>query len=150
MFLRTQFNYDTDKASDEAGLNCQIDPDTGECLESMAQQHFKEECDINTIIKRFGLGHELPENPRVPEYGDFEHVADYQTALNAVIAADKQFMEYPAHVREEFNNSPQRMMEFLAKEENRERATKLGLLKPAPIPAEPLAVRVIPEPPSAA
>lgn len=147
-FLRTAYNYDTDRASDESGLNCSVDPETGECLESMAQQHFKEECDINTIVHRFGLTHQLPENARVPEYGDFADVTDYQTALNAVIAADKQFMQYPAEVREEFHNSPQRMMEFLSKEENRDRATKLGLLKPAPVAAAPIHVRVVPDPPA--
>lgn len=56
MFLRAPFNYDTDKASLEAGSSRPIDPDTGEIIDDgMTQQSFAEEVDINTIVRRFGL-----------------------------------------------------------------------------------------------
>src|SRR5580765_5072286 len=63
---------------------------------SLTQQHFKDECDINEIVRRFGLTGKLPENVKAPQYGDFTGLSDYQTALNAVIAADEAFMELPA------------------------------------------------------
>jgi len=43
-FVRSPYNYDTNEASDESGL------DTGQ--EGGAKQNFKDECDINTMAKR--------------------------------------------------------------------------------------------------
>lgn len=138
-FLRTAYNYDMDAASDESGLRC-LDP-------SLAQQHMAEECDINTIVRRFGLTGELPDNPRVPQSGDFVDVVDYQTALNVVIAADQAFMELPADVRARFNNDPQKLMEFVSDSSNLEEARKLGLANAAPVLAkpEPMPVRIVPD-----
>lgn len=122
-FLRTGYNYDREKASNESGLDCSGDP--GE-----TQQSFREECDINTIIYRFGLAGELPVGLRAPTYGDFTGVNDYQSALNAVIAADEAFMEMPANVRARFNNSAAAFVEFCSDDKNRDEAVKLGLVLP--------------------
>lgn len=119
-FLRTAFNYDMDKASHETGLAC-LD-------ETMAQQQFAEECDINTIVRRFGLTGEMPDNPRIPQYGDFSGIGDYQSALNAVKDAEASFMELPAHVRARFDHDPQQLLEFCADGRNLEEARKLGLV----------------------
>lgn len=138
-FVRTPYNYDMEAASLESGLAC---PEP-----TLAQQQFKEECDINTIVKNFGLTGQLPENVRMPVSGDFtDAVTDYQSALNMVIEADAAFMKLPADVRAEFQNDPQKLLLFLEDDKNRERAVKLGLLVPPSVPAEPIAVRVIPEP----
>lgn len=121
VFLRTAYNYDMNEASDETGLDCSVE-------ESMTQQSFRDECDINTIVKRFGLTGELPTNFRTPQYGDFDNVMDYQTALNAVRQAGEAFMEMPAELRARFNHDPQQLMDFVAKESNREEAERLGLV----------------------
>lgn len=135
--LRSAFNYDRDAASLESGLAC-LDP-------SRTQQNFAEETDINTIVKRFNLTGELPSNFRAPQYGDFDGVADYQSALNQVIAANDAFMSMPAGLRARFHNNPQNLIEFLSREENREEAVKLGLLKaPEKAPVSPPVVT--PEP----
>lgn len=125
VFLRTPFNYDRDAASDESGLSC------GE--PSRAVQSAAEEADINTIVKRFGLTGKLPNNVRMPQYGDFTGIGSYQEALNAVIAADQAFMTMPAHVRERFHNDPAAFVEFCGKEENRAEAEKMGLVVPKPV-----------------
>jgi phage internal scaffolding protein len=124
-FLRTPFNYDVDKVSDETGLACS-DP-------SLAQQNFKDETDINYIVRQFGLTGELPGKPLSPQYGDFTGVLDYHSAVNAVLAAQDDFMELPAQLRSRFNNDPAELIDFLGKEENREEATKLGLVAAKPI-----------------
>jgi phage internal scaffolding protein len=124
-FLRTPYNYDVDKVSDETGLVC---PDP-----SLAQQNFKDECDINYIVRQFGLTGELPGKPMSPQYGDFTGVLDYHSAINAVLAAQDGFMELPAQMRSRFNNDPAELIDFLSKEENREEATKLGLVAAKPI-----------------
>ena len=137
MFLRAQFNYDVDKASDEAGLFCPPE-------ESKTQQQFADEVDINTIVRRFGLTGELPENPRMPVSGDFTAVVDFQTAMQMVVKAEEAFMEFPGELRARFANDPQRMIEFLSDDRNREEAVKLGLVsKPAEVPRD--AVKAIDE-----
>lgn len=121
--LRSFGSYDTDKVSFETRLV--IDEP------SLTHQSFKEECDINEIVRRFGLTGELPETPRPPLVGDFTGISDYQTALNAVLKAQEGFMEFPAELRARFAHDPQRLMDFLANKENDAEAIKLGLkLKP--------------------
>lgn len=101
---------------------------------SRTQQHFKEECDINTIVKRFGISGVVPGAARMPEYGDFTAATDYQTALNSVLEAQAEFMKLPAHVRKAFDNDPQQLLEFVSDDANRAEAEKLGL-----VPAKPAA-----------
>jgi len=132
VFLRTPYNYDTMEASDASALSC---PEP-----TLAQQHARDECDINTIVRRFGLTGELPSNVRVPQYGDFTHTTDYHTAMNAVLAANEAFMQLPADVRTRFNNDPGALVDFVSDESNRAEAAKLGLVvgssnEPTPNPA---------------
>lgn len=120
VFLRTPYNYDTMEASDASALSC---PEP-----TLAQQHARDECDINTIVRRFGLTGELPNNVRVPRYGDFTAVTDYQTAMNMVLEANAAFMELPAEVRSRFNNDPGALVDFISDDSNRAEAEKLGLV----------------------
>ena len=123
LFLRTPYNYDKDAASNESGLHCED--------ASLAQQHYKEECDINTILQRFNISGVLPEVPLSPRYGDFTGIGDYHTALNRVIAAQDEFDGLPATIRARFNNDPAQLIEFLDNSENRPEAEKLGLVEKA-------------------
>lgn len=122
VFLRTPYNYDTNQASDEAGLRCD-DP-------SLTQQQFKEEADINTIVDRFLRSGVLPTPVNMPQYVDYEGVFDFQSAMNVVRAADENFMRLDAKIRSRFNNSPQEFLEFFADPANTEEAIRLGLAIP--------------------
>jgi phage internal scaffolding protein len=121
-FLRTPYNYDTNAASDESGVACE-EP-------SLAQQHFKDECDINNILRQFNVTGMLPEAPLSPRYGDFTGIVDYHSALNAVMAAEEQFMGLPAELRARFQNDPEQLIAFLDNESNKDEAIKLGLVDP--------------------
>ena len=121
LFLRTPYNYDTDAASNESGLACE-EP-------SLAQQHFKDECDINNILRQFNITGLLPEAPLSPRYGDFSGIGDYHTALNRVMAAKEEFMTLPAQIRARFNNDPANLIEFLENSDNRAEAEELGLIE---------------------
>ena len=110
VFLRTGNNYDMGAVSDETGLLCED--------ASLTKQSFAEECDINTIVRNFGLTGKLPDNFAPPQYGDFEGIFDYQSALNSVIKAQESFMELPAHIRARFHNDPQALLEFVSKDES--------------------------------
>lgn len=125
-FLRTPYNYDRDIASNESGLEC-LDP-------TMAQQQFREECDINTIMERFGRTGELVAPVRMPQYGDFDGVNDYHSAMNAIVEAQSAFDQLPAKMRARFGNDPAEFVEFCMNEENREEAIRMGLVQ-APIQA---------------
>jgi phage internal scaffolding protein len=119
-FLRTAYNYDTNAASNESGLACE-EP-------SLTQQHFKDETDINNILRQFNVTGLLPENALSPRYGDFTGINDYQSALNAVIAAEDGFMALPADLRARFSNNPEELINFLDNPENKDEAIRLGLV----------------------
>lgn len=132
--MKLKMAYDSfDEASVETGLSMsRVDPETGEIIEDKGytQQEFAKDCDINEIVRRFGLTGQLPDQLRLPEYGDFAGVGDFATAMQAVRNAEEGFMELPAELRARFANDPQRLMEFLADAGNRDEAVKLGLVNP--------------------
>lgn len=123
-FVRSPYNYNMSLVSDETGLKCE-DP-------SLAQQHSKDECDINIIMERFGRGQALPEGFRAPQFADFSGIGDYHTAMNRVAEANEAFDAMPAQLRARFNNDPAELMAFLDNGENRSEAIKLGLVPPPP------------------
>lgn len=132
-FLRTPFNYDRDKASDESGLHC-TDP-------SLAQQQFRDESDINTLVDRFHLTGEMPQLEQLPNYADFTGIFDFQSAMNQVVKSREEFMTLPAKTRARFHNDPQEFLEFCSDSENVPEARRMGLLKPepTPLPGDPAA-----------
>ena len=119
-FLRTQYNYDHNAASNASGLVCE-EP-------TRAQQHHKDECDINVILERFGKTGQVPVNAISGTYGDFSGVHDYHTALNAIIASESEFAALPAQLRNRFDNEPSKLIEFLDNPQNKAEAEKLGLI----------------------
>ena len=121
VFLRTPYNYDRDAATNESGLHCED--------ASLAQQHFKDETDINNILRQFNITGLLPESPLSPRYGDFTGISDYHTAMNRVIAAQDEFEALPAQIRARFDNDPSKLIEFLENENNRPEAEELGLVE---------------------
>lgn len=122
-FLRTPYNYDTDAASNESGLHCED--------ASLTQQHFKDETDINNILRQFNITGLLPESTLSPRYGDFTGIGDYHSALNSVIAAEDGFMSLPAELRARFENDPAQLIDFLENPENKNEAIKLGIVNPS-------------------
>ena len=128
-FVRNPYNYDMALVSQETGLACQ-DP-------SLAQQHMKDECDINVIVERFGVTGQLPVRAIEPSYGDFSGVSDYHTALNKIKAADEAFMALPAKLRAKFDHDPNALLNFLENEANKDEAIQLGLIDGEPV-AQPI------------
>lgn len=128
--VRAYRNYDSDLVSDHTGLAC-LDL-------SLAVQSQRDEADINTIVRNFGITGRMPENVRVPTYGDFDVVSDYRSAIEAVRAAEASFMAMPAEVRSRFENDPQQFLEFCVNPANLEEMRKLGLAVPAPVVVEPV------------
>ena len=138
VFVRNPYNYDMDKVSDETGLACQ-DP-------SLAQQHMKDECDINVIVERFGVTGELPTAPVSPQFGDFSGISDYHTAINAVRASEEAFMALPAKIRARFDHDPNALLQFLNDPINRDEAIEIGLIDWEPVVAPIVSAVETPKP----
>ena len=96
---------------------------------SLAKQSFRDECDINHILRKFNVTGQLPVGSVQPQYGDFSGVTDYQSALNAVMAAQDSFLALPAKVRAKFDNDPALFVEFASDEANKDEMKALGLLR---------------------
>ena len=105
-----------------------------------AQQQFKEEVDINNIMKKYQkIGAAALGPQREPQYLDVSDGLDLQGAITRAQQAEEAFMDLPSSIRREFDNSPIRMYEFLQDPANIERAQELGLLpsEPSEAPAAP-------------
>lgn len=120
-FVRSAYNYDRNVASSESGLKCED--------VSLAKQEFAEECDINTIIRRFNVGGDLPANVYAPTYGDFTGLNSYHEAANALAVARESFERMPADVRSRFGNDPSAFVDFCSDASNEAELRKLGLTK---------------------
>ena len=95
---------------------------------SLTKQSFRDECDIN-ILRQFNVTGQLPTGSVQPQYGDFSGITDYQSALNAVMAAQDSFLALPAKVRAKFDNDPALFVEFASDEANKDEMKALGLLR---------------------
>lgn len=122
--VRNSLNLDRAAWSDAHGIEFK-DP-------SLAVQSQRDEADINNIVKAFGVTGRLPENIRVPSYGDFDGISDYREAIEAVRAAEMSFMQLPSDLRERLDHSPQRFLEYCTDPANLEEMRKLGLAVSGP------------------
>lgn len=104
--------------------------------ESLTKQSFKDECNINLIVKRFEKHQVLDHLAKTQgRYGDFLSAPDFHEAQIRVAAAKEAFASLPAAVRKRFNNDPGAFMSFATDPENKGELRKMGLLKaeaPAP------------------
>jgi len=127
LYIRTPYNYDMMIASHDSGLECKG--------KSLAKQSFKEECDINTIVRMFGVTGKVPVTAIEPSYGDFSGVNDYHSAMNKIKEAEASFMALPAKLRQKFDHDPNALLNFLENEQNRDEAIQLGLIDGEPVAA---------------
>lgn len=97
--------------------------------ESRTKQSFKDECDINVIMRRYQqtgvLDHLAAGGPRYLDVTGLE----YQSAMELVAAARTQFEELPSAVRAHFDNDPAAFLEYMEDPDPAELA-ELGLLTP--------------------
>jgi len=110
---------------------------------SMTQQHFRDECNINTIMHRYeqtGILGDPGRATRQAFYDDFSTGFDFQQCQNAIIAATDAFMSIPAEIRYRFHNSPHEFVKFIQDPQNHDECVKLGFFE-KPIVSEPEKVR---------
>ncbi|AXH77992.1 MAG: internal scaffolding protein [Microviridae sp.] len=96
---------------------------------SRTKQEFKDECDINMIMRRYQRSGIFPVGVGVGTYGDFSEVGDYLQAQETVSRAKAQFAGLPSTVRDRFRNDPRVFLDFVQNPGNRDECRRLGLLK---------------------
>lgn len=125
--VRQPFAYDADGVSRETALSC---PE-----ETLTVQADAEQCDINVLVRQFGVMSDMPVgNPKVPLPDEFYEITDFQSAMNKVREAEEAFMAMPAEVRAEMGHDPGKFVAFAADPANLDRMRKWGLAPPAPVP----------------
>ena len=100
--------------------------------ESLTQQHFAADADINNIIAKYAstgvLGDPLNPGTITPMFDDFTNVLDYHTAQTYIANALQSFAALPSDLRLRFNNDPGQLIAFIQDDNNREEAVRLGII----------------------
>lgn len=92
---------------------------------SMTQQHFKDECDINNILKSYRG--KIPASQEPVFFMDCT-VNDLQSAYSIAEDIGLRFASLDSDVRAKFNNNPLELLEFVHNADNQTAAIELGLL----------------------
>lgn len=102
---------------------CSID--TGS--DSNVKQAFKDECDINAIVARYGIGGVVPTLSG-GVFADVSQIGDYRNLCDRMAQIKNVFDSLPSQTRAWFENDPANMVAFLADPENLEAAREMGLV----------------------
>lgn len=86
-------------------LDCSKDP-------MLTEQHHKDEVDVTTIVRRFGLTGQMPKLRVGGVYGDFSGITDYESAREALERADDGFLALEPEVRARFGNSTAQFLRY--------------------------------------
>lgn len=103
--------------------------------DGVTKQAFKDQCDINKILKRAQKTGSLAFAQKYPEaeFGEFEGV-DLLTAHRRIKKAERIFADLPSEVRKEFSNNALAFAEFASNPANRGRLAELlpAIAEPGP------------------
>lgn len=100
-----------------------------------AKQEFKDECNINFVLRNYKKTGVLTHlSDKIPMYGEVKDM-DLQTAMNVMIEAQDTFMKLPAACRKEFDHDPLKFIEAAQSVEKHPILEKHGLYdKPKEVP----------------
>lgn len=114
-----------------------------ECTgESMTHQEFKDECDINFLMKRYMKTGVLDHvNKYQGQYGDFIGAESYLEARLKIQEANEAFETLPSDLRYQFANDPAQFLDFVQNPDNVDKLVEMGLatkqdgvVNPSPAP----------------
>lgn len=101
-----------------------VSPNGGE---SLTDQQYLTECDINHILRQYKITGVLPNSMRVGVGGDFSDIGDFQSCLEKISRAKSEFESLPSDLRARFGNDPASYVDFVLNPSNVEECVKLGL-----------------------
>lgn len=95
----------------------------------LTEQHHKDSCDINNILRHYNEDTLAAHIARFQgNYGDFTDFMDYADAFNFIKQTDEMFNSVPAHIRADFDNDPQKFVDFVSDPNNKKKLSEYGLL----------------------
>jgi phage internal scaffolding protein len=109
--------------------------------ESMTQEQFAAESEINNIIRshdRNGVIEHINRGNAI--YADFSNITDFSDALEQIREAQNEFQQIPSEIREKFQNDAGNFFKFASNPDNIEELRELGLAEPKrpdAMPSEP-------------
>lgn len=111
--------------------------------ESIVQQHFKDECDISSIIKKYTRTGELPVVAwnRKGFYADVTPEA-YQSSFGMLAKVDEYFDALSASRKLQFDNDPAKFVDFITNPANMELAINMGYLERSQEQAQPVGTNI--------
>lgn len=99
---------------------------------SRTKQSFKEESDLNSVMRKYrstgALVHNV--NAALGRYGDFSSADDYLSAMSRVREAEELFAALPSAIRDHVNNDPGEFLQMVFDLDRRDELVELGLLPP--------------------
>ena len=125
------------KRDAQAHVKMSVREDTGRLRVSLrcpkgtrTKQEFKKECDVNNIVKRYGIDRLRAHAEAFgAKYGVMSN-DQYQHSLMVIREAETLFNELPSKLRQKFGGDPGKFIEFMENDENRQEAKELGIFFP--------------------
>lgn len=103
---------------------------TRNTMPSKTQAHHAEACDLNRIMRDYGVTRQLPIAAYPAGlYGDDDMEMSLSDAYQNVRIADEYFSALPSQLRSKFNHSPMALWQWVNDPANADEAVALGLLK---------------------
>ena len=126
MKFRTQYDLESEQQAEQATMTINTEA-------SLTQQHFTDEVNLNTMVRRMGVTDgAIPAaafDPRlfgpVVDHGEGYNLKD---VLDASRAAGELFQQLPADIKQRFNHDPGYLLDFVLNPANAEESVRLGLL----------------------
>lgn len=107
--------------------------------ESLTQQQFKDECDIDCILRRYdqtGVLVDPLSERRLAQFGDFSNLPSFAEYQNRLAEVSEYFMSLPPEVRSNFANDIGTFIEAIGNPDNESKLIELGILEK--VSSEPL------------
>ena len=94
---------------------------------SLTDQQYKDECDVNAILKSYRVTGFCPSIRPAAVGGDFSDVGDFAACLERINRAKEEFAALPSAIRDRFGNDPRTYVEFVLDPANTDECVRLGL-----------------------
>jgi len=101
--------------------------DIGDLGVSLTKQSFTDECDINTIMRKYQKTGAIDHvNKHEASYG-YATSDTFQEALETVARGKQMFEELPSSIRTKFENDPAKFLDFVQDNNNQAEMVEIGL-----------------------
>lgn len=110
---------------------------------SQVQQHFKDECDINTIMARYSQTGHISHFQKSPgEYAEHDGTT-FTEAMFIIKNGQRSFDELPSHIRSHFDNDPAKFLDAAHDDSRHQEFVDLGWISGPQEDLGPIEVTVV-------